>query len=335
MTIRGIAHPRAALAGNPSDGYFGRTVSFAFTNFRAEVELVESEEIEIVPNERDHSRFGSIAELAHDVARYGYYGGLRLLKATVKRFHDHCAAAGWPLHARNFTLRYQSDIPGQVGLAGSSAIITACLRALMSFYGVAIPQPVQANLILSVENDELGIPAGLQDRVAQVYQGVVFMDFGRALMERHGHGLYEPLDPDLLPPLYIAYRETLAEGTEVFHNDIRARWNRGEPAVVEAMEFWAALALEFREALVRRDHAALGRLIDANFDRRRSIYRISRGNIEMIEIARAHGASAHFCGSGGAIAGVLPGPEAFDRLTAALAPHGVRVFRPTIAPALT
>jgi glucuronokinase len=333
-SIRGIAYPRAALVGNPSDGYFGRTISFAFTDFRAEVDLVEADAIEIVPNERDHSRFGGIAELARDVARYGYYGGLRLLKATVKRFHDHCVASGIALHDRNFTLRYQSDIPGQVGLAGSSAIITACLRALMEFYGVGIPRPVQAGIVLAVENDELGIPAGLQDRVAQVYQGAVFMDFSRDLMERHGHGHYEPLDPALLPPLYIAYRETLAEGTEVFHNDIRARWNRGEPAVVDAMRFWADLTLAFRDALVRGDHAALGPLIDANFDRRRSIYQISRGNIEMIETARAHGASAHFCGSGGAIAGILPDPAAFDRLAAALAPRGVRVLRPTIAPAL-
>jgi len=331
-TIRGIAYPRAALAGNPSDGYFGRTVSFAFTDFRALVELAESDVIEIVPNERDHSRFGGIAELARDVGRYGYYGGLRLLKATVKRFHDHCLANALPLHDRNFSLRYTSDIPGQVGLAGSSAIVTACLRALMQFYAVDIPRPLQASLILSIENDELGIPAGLQDRVAQVYQGVVFMDFSRALMERQGHGNYESLDPGLLPPLYIAYRETLAEGTEVFHNDIRARWNRGESAVVEAMRFWADLAQDFRDALTSGDHAALGPLIDANFDRRRSIYRISPGNIEMIETARAHGASAHFCGSGGAIAGILPDPDHLDRLTAALAPQGVRVLRPTLAP---
>ena len=334
MILRGIAYPRAALAGNPSDGYFGRTVAYAFTDFHAEVELEESPRIEIVPNERDHSRFDTIDDLARDVAQFGYYGGLRLLKATVKRFHDHCRANSLPLHGRNFTLRYRSTIPGQVGLAGSSAIITACLRALMEFYGVSIPRPTQAGLVLSVENDELGIPAGLQDRVAQVYQGVVFMDFARDRMERQGHGEYEPLDPGLLPPLYIAYRETLAEGTEIFHNDIRARWNRGEPAVLEAMRHWADLAARFREALLAGNREALGPLIDANFDRRRSIYRISPGNLDMIDTARAAGASAHFCGSGGAITGVLPDEATFDRLHAALEPKGIRVFRPTIAPAL-
>jgi len=34
-------------------------------------------------------------------------------------------------------------------------------------------------LALAVETEDLGIAAGLQDRVAQAYQGLVFMDFER------------------------------------------------------------------------------------------------------------------------------------------------------------
>jgi len=100
----------------------------------------------------------------------------------VKRFYDYCEEHHITLDERNFTIRYQSNIPQQVGLAGSSAIITACFRALMAFYQVDIPKPILANLILSVENRELCIPAGLQDRVAQVYQGLVFMDFNKDMM---------------------------------------------------------------------------------------------------------------------------------------------------------
>ena len=91
-----------------------------------------------------------------------------------------------PLHDRNFSIRYESNIPRQVGLAGSSAIIVATLRCLMEFYGVDIPQRVQPSLVLSVETEELGIAAGLQDRVIQVYEGVVFMDFAQG---SHGAGL--------------------------------------------------------------------------------------------------------------------------------------------------
>ena len=38
-------------------------------------------------------------------------------------------------------------------MAGSSGIVTATLRALMTFYGVEIPKPMLPNLILSVETD--------------------------------------------------------------------------------------------------------------------------------------------------------------------------------------
>ena len=119
----------------------------------------------------------------------------------------------------------------------------------MKFYGVTdkeIPRAVQPNIILSVENEELGIPAGLQDRVIQVYEGVVFMDFDKAHMEKIGHGRYEEIDPALLPPLYVAYKTQLGEGTEVPHNDIRKRWNAGDREVHDAMQQWASLAQQVR-----------------------------------------------------------------------------------------
>ena len=47
----------------------------------------------------------------------------------------------------------------------------------MEFYGVEIPLEAQPSFVLSIERDELGIAAGLQDRVIQVYEGLVYMDF--------------------------------------------------------------------------------------------------------------------------------------------------------------
>jgi glucuronokinase len=202
----------------------------------------------------------------------------------------------------------------------------------MTFYGVSIPKHVQPNLILSVEVKELGIPAGLQDRVIQVFEGLVYMDFNQALIERQGYGHYEELDSRLLPPLYIAYRRDLAEGTEVFHNDIRGRFNRGEPAVVDAMKFWAGLADQVRELLLARRGAEIGPLLDANFDKRRELYQLGEGNIRMVETARAAGASAKFTGSGGAIVGTYPDAASFVRLQEQLNALGVEVLKPQILP---
>lgn len=330
MLIETKAYARAGLVGNPSDGYFGKTISFIIRDFCAQVTLYETPELRIEPNERDHSVFDSIGALAKDVRQFGYYGGIRLLKASVKRFFDYCAKNGLPLHDRNFTLRYASDIPPQVGMAGSSAIITACWRALMKFYEIDIPKHIVPSLVLSVENEELGIPAGLQDRVIQTYEGVVFMDFNRASIEKLGYGIYEELDPKLLPPLYVAFTKKLSEGTEVFHNDIRGRWNRGEREVVSAMYHWANLAQRVRDMLVDGRGREIGPLLNENFDLRRRLYKLSQGNIDMVEAARSCGASAKFTGSGGAIVGAYEGEAMFKKLRQTLEPMGIEVLKPQI-----
>lgn len=332
MIITTKAYPRAGLVGNPSDGYFGKTISFTFSNFHAEVLLYETPELKILPNTRDHSVFDSIDHLVDDVRKYGYYGGIRLLKASVKRFHDYCAENGIKLDDRKFTLRYHSDIPHQVGLAGSSAIITACFRALCAFYGVAIPKPVLPNYVLSVETNELDISAGLQDRVAQTYQGLVFMDFDKHLLESREHGEYEYLDESRLPNLYVAYLADLSEGSEVFHNDIKARFRRGDPEIIDAMTFWAELTERVKHYIENGEKEKIGPVLNENFDKRRSIYKISEGNIKMVETARSTGASAKFSGSGGAIVGTYEDDDMYDNLTKKLAPLGVVVLKPTFCP---
>lgn len=334
MIIRTTAFPRAGLIGNPSDGYFGKTIAFAFRNFSAQIELWESPELELLPSRRDHSVFKGLKALHKDVKLHGYYGGFRLLKAAAKAFYEHSQERGIQLEEKNFTMRYKSDIPNRVGLAGSSALITACVRGLMSFYGVAISRHSLANLVLRVENNELGIPAGLQDRVAQSYQGAVFMDFDRKLMESRGYGEYEALDPAKLPPLYIAYREDLSEGTEVYHNDLRARWQRGEPDVLEAIQFWADLTVKLRAAIDAGDQAAMHRILNANFDKRASLYDVGEGNRDMVTTARQTGASAKFAGSGGAIVGIYDDEAMFKKLEEAFEPKGIRVIKPELAPGL-
>jgi glucuronokinase len=327
------AYARAGLLGNPSDGYNGKTISLSVRNYWAEVVLYEWDAVEIVLADDDRAKFDSVNELARDVRLHGYYGGIRLIKATIKRFVEHCQARGLPLHDRKFSVRYHTTIPRQVGLAGSSAIIVATLRCLMEFYGIEIPIEAQPTFVLLVEQEELGITVGLQDRVIQVYEGLVYMDFD-VQQERTVDGLrcyrYEPLDPALVPPLYVAHHETLGEPTEVFHNNIRERFLRGDPTVVDAMRCLAELAARGRDALLERDADCLAQLVDANFDTRRSIYRLPPWQIEMVETARACGASAKFAGSGGAIVGTYYGEAMVENVSRRLAAIGSRTVKPQL-----
>jgi glucuronokinase len=328
--IETYAYARAGLLGNPSDGYFGRTIALSVRNFRARVLLYPSARLEIKPSKADMPVFESLDDLYATTRWRGYYGGIRIIQALLVRFIDYCHEQGIELENRNFTLEYESTIPLRLGLGGSSSIITAALRAICQYYGVEIPLPVQAKLVLETETRELGVPAGPQDRVIQVYEGLVYMDFARELMEARGYGEYERLDPALLPDIYVAYRTSLSEGTEVFHNNVRERWNRGDPEVVNAMKRWADIAAEGRAALLARDAQRLAQLINENFDLRARIYRISRGNLEMIETARRAGASANFAGSGGAIVGSYSDESVYRKLEADMRQIGVGVLKPEI-----
>ena len=333
--IRKRAYARAGLLGNPSDGYHGKTISLSVRNFWAEVVLYEWEKLEIVLAEDDRARFDSVLDLARDVKLHGYYGGIRLVKGTIKRFVDYCERRGLPLHDRTFSIRYQTTNPRQVGVAGSSAIIVAALRCLMEFYEVEIPQNAQPSLVLAVETDELGISAGLQDRVIQTYEGLVYMNFDKS-QERNIDGYrcyaYEPLDPRLLPPLYLAYHTVQSEPTEVFHNDIRGRFQRGEEKVVSAMLHFAELARRGREALLRCSHETLAQLMNENFDTRRSIYSLPAWQIAMIDTARKCGASAKFSGSGGAIIGTYTDERMYRELQTSLAEIGSKVLKVQVTP---
>jgi glucuronokinase len=328
--IETYGYARAGLLGNPSDGYFGKTIAFVMSNFRARVLLYPSARLEIKLSKADLPVFENLDDLYRTTRWRGYYGGIRIIQALIVRLIDYCRQNGIELEDRNFTLEYESSVPQRLGLGGSSAIITAALRALCQYYDLDIPLPIQANLVLETETRELNVPAGLQDRVVQGYQGLVYMDFSRSLMESRGYGEYERLDPALLPNVYVAYRTSLSEGTEVFHGNLGERWRRGDPQVVEAMKTWAGYAAEGRECLLRRDDRRLGELIDANFDLRARIYQIDRGNLEMVHAARQAGASANFAGSGGAIVGTCTDDAVFARLTDSMKAIGVAVVKPKI-----
>ena len=266
MLLTTRSYARAGLVGNPSDGYFGKTLSFTFKNFCSEVTMYETPELGFIPGDVDDATFDSPEDLLRDIQLFGYYGGIRLLKAISKLFFEYCGACGYQLPKRNFTVRYRSNIPRLVGLSGSSAICTAMLKALQSFYGIEIPLELAPTLCLEAERDELGIQCGLQDRVIQIYNGLVFMDFDRSLIESQKHGRYERLDVGILPKLFISFDPKRAEISGTYHRKLRVLFEEKKPDIVAAMSEFADLAQQARDALVAGHPERLNALIDANFD---------------------------------------------------------------------
>ena len=330
-SVKAKSFARAGLLGNPSDGYFGKTLSFAFSNFGVDLRLTASSRMRFVPGEVDDAMFDSPEQLVHDLRIYGYYGGIRMLKAVAKLFFEYCMEHGIEFPQKNFTAEYKINVPRLVGLSGSSAICSAMLKALMKFYGVTVPAAYAPTLCLEAERDELGINCGYQDRVIQMYNGLVFMDFDRAYLEEHEYGRYERLDPVLLPNLYIAYDPNRAEESGKAHRKVKKLFEEKKPDVLAAMSEFADLAQKGRDALVAGRKEELPTLIDANFDLRNRIFNVSEENRRMVQVARNAGSSAKFAGSGGAIVGTYTDEEQFTRLSVALREIGCRTLKPNIA----
>jgi glucuronokinase len=333
MIIRERAYARAGFVGNPSDGYHGKTIAFTIDSYWAEVVLYESPELELRPSPADHTVFDSLGELVEDVRHTGYYGGIRLLKAAAKVLAEYCEECGYEIPARNFTVQYQTNIPRQIGLGGSSAIITAVMRALMAFYEINVPQEVLPNVVLRAETKELGLTAGLQDRVVQAYGGLVYMDFDEQIMAENGYGRYVRLDPSLLPPVYLAYRRDMGkESSGAAHLRVRELYDLGDEQVRQTMGEIAALADAALAALESGDRPGLEEIVNRNFDLRARIFAIRESDMAMVRAARSAGASAKFCGSGGAVVGTFRDGQMLARLEQVMTEAGYEFIVPGIAP---
>jgi glucuronokinase len=281
----GRAHARAALAGNPSDGYGGAVLACCVGELRA---WADAEPATTAVSEPPSA----------------------LVDAAIARFgRGPCR------------VRWGTEVPREVGLAGSSAIITATLRALCELHGQALGPADLAEMALAVEVEDLGIAAGPQDRYAQAHEGLVLMDFSgpRPRVER--------VDPDLLPPLYLAWHADAAEASHAVHGGLRERG--AEPAVERAMARLARHARAARDALLAGNGAAFAAALDASFDEREALVELDPRHLAMVRAARATGASANYAGSGGAIVGALPA-AGLGPVATALHALGCEVIVPTV-----
>lgn len=330
-TVNTRSFPRAGFLGNPSDGYFGKTMSFAFSDYCVDLTLTESAKMRFVPGEVDDATFDSPEKLVRDIRLYGYYGGIRMLKAVAKLFFEYCFEHGIQLENRNFTAEYRTNIPRLVGLSGSSAICSAMLKALMKFYSVEIPLEHTPTICLEAEKLELGINCGFQDRVIQMYNGLVFMDFEKSFVEANNRGIYERLDPALLPNVYVAFDPNRAEESGKAHKKVKKLFEEKKPDILSAMSEFADIAQKGRDALVAGRKNLIADLVNANFDLRDRIFNVAELNRNMVMTARESGASAKFAGSGGAIVGTYEDEAQFAALGAKLAEIGCTTIKPSIA----
>ena len=290
------AYGRVSLLGNPSDIYGGKCISFTFDK-KAELELSDSNELRIHGN--------STTETSLE-----YNGHHDLVKATLKKLG---------LQNRTFHISYDTTIPIGSGLAGSSAIIIATMRALNEHLSLGLDKYKIAETALRVETEELGISGGFQDRYSISFGGVTFMDFtGKEFMRETDHyGKIEHLPVSSLP--FFLALGVQPKSSAIVHNPVRERWLNDENArkeIQDGMNKLAELAVKGKEVLLRGDWKKLGELMYQNTDIREELCPHLKMDKKMIEHARELGAlGAKVAGSGGAVVILSEDDSVFESMS--------------------
>ncbi len=277
---------RVALAGNPSDGYGGAVVAIPVHDLAAMASVTESDRFAVHTSNADLRR---------------------LLTATADAF-----AAQFELPS--VTLSASTSIPRSVGLAGSSALVIATLRALAAWTNHRWDPIDLAELALSVERDRLDIAAGLQDRLVQAVGRPISMTFEPV-------GYHELSVPDGMT-LFVAWNPHGSEPSDTVHRSLQRRFNGDDPPVKQAMVDLAVQAARARRAIEVGDHLLLSEAIDRSFDIRASIIEIDATQRLLVDLGRAERAAVNSAGSGGSIVGLARRPTDIRALRSSYAKNG-------------
>ena len=262
---------RAALAGNPSDGYGGAVVAVPIPDLTAMAALEESGSGSFVHHSSD-------PDLSN------------VVDATVAEYEAMFGAVP-PVE-----LSLSTNIPRSVGLAGSSALVIATLRALRAFDSERW-EPIQlAHTALAVERERMGIEAGLQDRLVQAVGKPVSMTFDPVG--------FDPLDVDERFQLFVAWSPEVAEPSDTVHRSLRRRFDGGDPTVREAMGELRVQAGRARRGILSGDPKLLADAMHRTLAIRLEITEVPDGQRRLIEVGRAAGAALNSAGSGGSVVGL-------------------------------
>lgn len=300
--IRASAPGRAGIVGNPTDGYGGTVISCSLAE-RATVHLTLSDEI-VLDVCGEHEEVRGLGDLR-------LTGGFTdVAKAVLTAFPD--SVTGFRFH-----LSAATDVPMRAGLAGSTAMLTAILGAVLQLLEIPLNRYEIAECARRIEFEGMDVVCGFQDQYMTVFGGLNCMDFRdkqpAAPADDPIFATVEPLQlAGPLPPLVLANTGVQRNSGSV-HKGLRERWLEGESAVVDGYLRIARLAREGKKALLAGDWESLGKAMNENHAIQRDLGGSGEANEALIAAALdagALGAKLAGAGKGGTIIALHPDPLA-------------------------
>lgn len=316
--IKTYAFPRVSIAGNPSDGFWGKCVSMSFSNFSAKCIILPSNKFKI-KNEN------------------------KLIKAVIKTFFEYCRLNNIKFKKKKFSLRYKSNIPFRLGFSGSTALSISVIRALNKFYSTKIPDEAIENIALHAETKWLKRYAGPQDPVCVNKETCLYMDFSKEAYKKKlpyknnpiknaaVHVDYSSSKDYLINPVktniqklkiskdfifFIIYGKEGSDSSVELSPNVKA-YRKKNKKIIKAMKKISVLAIKAKKAILKKDKKRLGEIINKNFYLSVKYFDrdyLGNKNISLVEETIKLGAYAKFPGSGGAVLGLCLNSIVFKKI---------------------
>lgn len=285
--IRVTAPGRAGIIGNPTDGYGGTMIACSTKN-RASVTIEACDQL-IVENAN-----GRIAlRWKNDFNNQGDY--FDIVRSILRYFK---------LYDMKAYIKLSTNIPVQAGLAGSTAMLSAILSAVLNFIGKKYHSYYLAELNRTIELHYMKCQCGYQDAYMTTFGGLNYIDFrGKEYykeLEQENYATIEPLGSLVNEMPFVIAHTGVMHHSGNFHRPLRERWLEGDKAVVEGYREIAHIAQEGKRALLNSNWNELGYLMNKNHQIQDSLSDSGEQNIHMINVAKENGAlAAKLAGAGG------------------------------------
>jgi D-glycero-alpha-D-manno-heptose-7-phosphate kinase len=222
-----------------------------------------------------------------------YDGKLDLVKAAIKKFI--------PPGSNGFDLFLHSDAPPGTGLGSSSTVMVALVGLMKEFANLPLTDYDIAQTAYVIERKDLAIDGGLQDQYAATFGGFNFIEF---LGDRT---IVTPLkiSQDVLNELeynfLLCYTGKTRMSAKIIEDQV-GRFERGEEETLEGLRQLKQIAVDMKNALLRRRFEEFGNLLhDAWEAKKKNSSKITNPQIEeMYHAAREAGAlGGKISGAGG------------------------------------
>jgi galactokinase/mevalonate kinase-like predicted kinase len=287
---------RAGIIGNPTDMYGGAVLSCS-VGMRARVTATPASEWVLEAG-------GQECRIAGPDDLHPRRDQFDLARAVLDYLH---------LPSPACRIRYESDIPMRSGLAGSTALVVAMVRAMFACAGEHPTAYQVAERARYIELNYLKVVCGYQDAYMCTFGGLNYIDFRSKQFYRQAEaelfGTVEPLAA-YVPNLPFVLGFTGVQHTSgAVHRPLRERWLDGEAAVVEGYRRITEIAQLGKKALLLADWPALGRLMNENHAIQRDLGGSGESNERLITAALqagAPGTKLAGAGDGGTIIALWP-----------------------------